>query len=75
MRPEEQAELDKWAEAMPDRRKILDFLEWCEAEGVWLEDQRGRLAVSRDALLNRFFEIDPRRLEDARRALLESVRS
>lgn len=71
-------ELDKWAEALPDRRKVEDFLDWLDEQrmevAVWADGDRWPRPVteSRDSLLNRYFEIDAKRLDDQRRALLKA---
>ena len=69
-------ELDKWAASMDDRRTIEDFLDWLEEQRiepcVWTEDAKWPrpLTEGRAGLLNRYFQIDAKRLDDQRRGLL-----
>lgn len=72
-------ELDKWAAALPDRRVIEDFLQWCSAKRIelcqWYEDSRYPWPCSADArLLDEYHEIDQQRLDKEQRELLEEHR-
>jgi hypothetical protein len=68
--------LDRWATTANDRRTIEDFLDWLEAQRIepcqWSEGARWPIPMveGRAGLLNRYFEIDARRLDEERRALL-----
>ena len=75
----ERDELDKWSDALPSRRIVDDFLEWLSEQRMevceWTEDAKWPmpLAQSRDRLLNRYFDINEKKLEDQRRALLDEM--
>jgi hypothetical protein len=69
-------ELDKWAEALPTRNTVREFLEWLDAQklevAAWLPSGTRMLPVleDRERLLDRYFDIDAARLERERVALL-----
>jgi hypothetical protein len=75
------SELTKWADALPEMSVILDFLDWLEKDrreiaeprehGNWLQP----ITESRADMMNRYFKINARKLEDERSALLHSARS
>jgi hypothetical protein len=72
----ERDELDKWAAAIDDRCKLEDFLDWLGEQRIepcqWTEKARWPMpmAEGRVGLLNRYFGIDAKRLDEQRRALL-----
>lgn len=65
----QQAALDKWAEISQERAAIEEFIDWAQAAG------RGnfRFALSRADLLDQFYGINRKELEEARRAILEEA--
>jgi hypothetical protein len=73
-------ELDKFSAAVPSMEVIRDFLDWCEKQNVelaeptpsgnWLQPR----IEGREQMLARYFKIDPKKLEQERRALLEKCR-
>jgi len=70
--------IDRWARNLDERRAIEGFIEWCRDQSVELseDDYRGwSRAVNVGDLLDRFHEIDRRRLENERRAMLDETRA
>jgi hypothetical protein len=71
--------LDLWAARLSERRTIEEFLEWLSSKhgvhlGEWVTDNRMfPIAANPQDLLNEYHEIDYKRLEAQRRALLESL--
>lgn len=72
--------LQKFSETHDDRRVIEDFIEWLSQHrmeiGEWRDDSDWLQvrAEKPDALLMRYFEIDPVQLDRERRELLELQR-
>jgi zona occludens toxin (predicted ATPase) len=64
----ERDELDKWAEHAKEYGAIGVFLDWAEKEGYITLEETPRL------ILNKYFGIDEKRLEQQRRALLNEHR-
>lgn len=75
----EYPECEKLSAVYEERFAILDFLMWCEGEGIHLarydEDRPRMVTVSEspDALVMRHFNIDSQKIEDERRAMLENL--
>ncbi len=73
-------ELEKWAEVAESASVIEDFLDWCGEQGwslhVYPDDRSVPRPVieSRERIIYRFFNVNIPRLEEQRRALLESIR-
>lgn len=66
----QQAALQKWASIAAEFNAIEEFLDWAGAEGK----ANVRFSVSRKDLLNEFFGINERDLEDARQSLLREAK-
>jgi hypothetical protein len=70
-------ECEKWAAVQPQVRAIQAFTEWLEIEKHYelaRRGEEGQLTTIRDRvedLLYQHFEIDPRKLDDERRAMLD----
>ena len=73
-------QLDLWAAHHAEAVTIESFLQWCEGEGMSLMvypegRQIPRIVTEpRGSILYRYFGVDPKRLENQRRALLEACR-
>lgn len=66
----EQAALDRWAEVSRERVEIEAFLDWAQQNGAaW------QATMPLTDLLDRFYGIDRRSLEVARRRLLEEAQA
>ena len=65
--------IDKWAEALPDRRTITAFWEWLEERVNRLEQSDSMAHLSIEQELDKYCEIDRKKLEDERRALIPDV--
>ena len=61
-------ECDKWAKVHNDAVSILGFLEWKDAR------EPREIHISYQDLVYEYFEIDPKKLEEERQAMLESIR-
>lgn len=71
-------ECEKLAREDKRRTPVLHFLEWCQEQGIELAkmDGRGHLdpVMERDEeIVLRWLEIDPKKLEGERRAMLEAL--
>ena len=67
--------LDRWAACVGERRAIEEFIEFIEGKGVLLDYHNSSAqARSLDSLLNEYHDIDAKRLDEQRRALLDSAR-
>ena len=68
-------QMRKWSECHEKAASILEFLEWMEGQGYELcdssADWTGRRAQD---LVYDFFEVDPKKLDDERRAMLDAIR-
>lgn len=68
-------EAEKLARVGEQKQAILEFLEWCQSEGLWLaryEGQRLTTIMERsEPLVHRFFGLDDKKLEAERRAMLQ----
>ena len=64
--PSKYPECDKWAKVHSDAVAILGFLEWKDAR-----EPKG-MHISYQDLVYEYFEIDPKKLEEERRAMLEA---
>jgi hypothetical protein len=76
------SELEKWNDGYATRHTILDFLDWLENQKIELARPRtdGRWALvpineTRVTLFYRYFNVDPTKLENERRELLEKQRA
>lgn len=75
-------ELDKMLAVRDKSRLLSEFLDWLASEGIALcelnTERRGgefeRIQEGYEKLLARFFEIDLDKIEEERRALLDSLR-
>lgn len=73
-------EINKHASVLSHMNTVREFLEWLDGRQIELgsrEFHGERLLPhheDREAMLNRFFEIDTVKLENERRALLESCK-
>lgn len=72
-------ECRKWASIVGEKRSIENFLEWCREEHnatLIAEQLEGRFTVSSlETLLREYFEIDSKKLEEERQAMIEELRS
>lgn len=74
------SQLDKWAEELPTRNVVREFLEWCDEQQIelasWLPggNRLRPLTEERERMLDRYFGIDAMQLERERMALLEKHR-
>lgn len=71
-------ECEKLAREDKRRTAVIHFLEWCAEQRIELAkmDERGHLdpVMERDdQIVLRWLEIDPQKLEDERREMLESL--
>ncbi len=75
----ERDQLDLWAKSHGEAVTVENFLAWCEGQGWALHAYRdGRntpdmVMEPRGAMLYRYFGVDPKRLEEQRRALLKET--
>lgn len=77
-------ECEKLSAVRPEMMKITTFVEWLEEQGIKLcspDDGGGMfssgyapVSESVEKILHRYFEIDPKKLEDERRLILERAR-
>lgn len=71
-------ELDKLSKLAPKNDIISNFLQWLDEEEIELANYEGDelvpAGVSREKLLGKYLEIDPRKLEKERSALLNYAR-
>ena len=69
--------LDHWETVRRRHQAVLDFLSWLEGthglEFDWAHANPGT-PISSSFLLDQFFEVDRQRLDDQRRALMDSIR-
>lgn len=80
-RREKYPECTKLSDHAGERRTVTEFLEWLEAQGLHLcEYSPGsnfgtyhRTMKSHDALVMGFLEIDTKKLEEERRAMLDAA--
>ena len=75
-------ELGRWSDVFNDAKTILDFLEWAQNEqGLFLAEYEGDhpellpMWRRRQDLIYAYFDIDPKKLEAGRRALIERLRA
>lgn len=73
-------ELDKLREVAQDSQKIGAFLDWCQDEKRWELATLGEyerltpICRSIQSVLAEYFDIDERKCEDEKRAILEAIR-
>lgn len=65
----QEAALQKWASVAAEFSVIEEFLDWAAGEGK----ANVRFSLSRKDLLNEFFGINEKDLENARQALLQEA--
>lgn len=75
--------LDRMRSVKPESQKIGAFIEWLNENGMPIchltkddryGDEMTPIALSIDALLARYFEIDLEKVEEERRSLLDEMR-
>lgn len=72
-------ENEKLAMFDSERRAVAWFLEWLDEQGITLCERRGATdylvpsGLQGEAIILKWLEIDPKKLEDERRAMLESL--
>lgn len=72
----------KLSESSDERRTINDFVEWLQQKGIWLCDREEGsnfaeyrpIAKRSDELVMEYLEIDTKKLEEERRAILAEQR-
>lgn len=71
-------EHEKLKAVQPDSQKLGEFLEWLQAQGwviaQWDNEELGHIGYTTQQILAQYFEINLKKVEEEKRAMLEHQR-